>query len=175
MAFAVISVAFEGREHASAPLRFIVRRGDALWIGAAIVFVTLALYNPDPARAPTIGAGLADSVVSAPFLDLALREFVTTIGPLIFVACFALAVMIGDWGGGLVRRFLSFRFLVWVGVISYAMYIWQEALGVTLGLPAEIRVGEHANGLGLIGRFQIRARPSSSPVYCSPSPWPSRC
>lgn len=36
-----------------------------------------------------------------------------------------------------------------IGLCS-ALFLWHEPLRVTLGLSTEIRVGEHAYGLGLI-------------------------
>lgn len=114
MALAVLSVALDGRR-LPAPLRVVDRRPGVPWAVAAVAFVVAAFavelpHDFDPGRiAPSSSFG--GHVLYA----------VVAVG-LILPAVF------GDQRRGRVRRLLRNRVLLWIGVVSYGLYLWHTAV-----------------------------------------------
>jgi peptidoglycan/LPS O-acetylase OafA/YrhL len=115
MAIAVVSVAVERRGRAPARLEGAFRRSWPWWTAAALA-IALAhgafdMFHVDATR-PTLPR-VSDVIVCQ----------------LLFAACAAamlVPVVLG--GGGAIRRLLAARPLVFVGVVSYGMYLWHEPL-----------------------------------------------
>jgi peptidoglycan/LPS O-acetylase OafA/YrhL len=55
----------------------------------------------------------------------------------------------GDGAGGLPRRVLRARWLAWIGMISYGIYLWHLTIAELLGLASD-PLHFSANGLGLV-------------------------
>ena len=43
-------------------------------------------------------------------------------------ACLILPAVFGDQTRGVVRRILAHRALLWIGLVSYGLYLWQPAI-----------------------------------------------
>lgn len=126
MGLAVASVAMQGREQASRVLRVMARRPGVSW-GLAALFFVIAIYPFDIRTAQ-----------QASTLHFVGNRVMLGLAALLLVAPAAFA------GGGLVRRVLSWRFLSWIGLISYGIFLWHFALAAWL---ADFRPGITSPGL----------------------------
>ena len=118
MAFAVVSVAWWGRERESAVLRVVVDRPWVPWALAAVVFWFTATQMGLPR-----GFFLAYDDIS--FLG----------EHLLYALCAALLLapaVFGDGAGGWVRSVLATRTLAWVGLISYGLFLYHGPIVLEL-------------------------------------------
>lgn len=110
MALAVMSVAAAERSASPAAVRVIDRAPWVPWLVAGAAFFAMAH-------------------LTAWFPDSYAIQFVATHE---LQALFALALLLpavfGDPARGLVRRLLANRALLWVGLVSYALYLWHAAI-----------------------------------------------
>jgi peptidoglycan/LPS O-acetylase OafA/YrhL len=105
MALAILSVTQEGRPQAAWLTRFVVRRPTVCWLLAAGCFALL--YH-------------ASRTYSGVTVEVATHALYGVVALLIL-----LPGVLGDAAGGLARRALRFPALAWIGLISYAFYLYH--------------------------------------------------
>ncbi|HEY5143183.1 MAG TPA: acyltransferase [Solirubrobacteraceae bacterium] len=114
MALAVLSVAWHRREAESAPLRTIIRRPWLPWAGAVVFFWVVSTQLQ-------LSRGFffvyTDFNYQAEHVGYALIAFLLLL-PAVF----------GDWAGGWPRKLLALRWMAWLGLISYGIYLYQVPL-----------------------------------------------
>lgn len=108
MGVAVASVVLAERARQPGLVRLVERRSWLPWLAAAATFVLLC----------EIGSGYASHDVEP--LRHELRGLVAL--------CLLLPAVFGEGAGGAVRRLLASRALMWVGLISYSLYLWHPAI-----------------------------------------------
>jgi peptidoglycan/LPS O-acetylase OafA/YrhL len=109
MALAVISVAAADRSRRSGAIELVDRAPWLPWLAAAIAFFLLAhIESVFPAFGPqAIAQHLLQGVVAFALL---------------------LPAVFGDPDRGLVRKVLANRVLLWIGLVSYGLYLWHAAI-----------------------------------------------
>jgi peptidoglycan/LPS O-acetylase OafA/YrhL len=108
MGLAVASVVLAGRERPPALVRLVEERPWVPWAAAAAGFVVLA--------------NLGSSYISAGAEPVRheLRGLIAL--------CLLLPAVFGAARGGAVRRLLAWPPLVWIGLVSYSLYLWHPAI-----------------------------------------------
>lgn len=117
MALAAMSVAYEGREHRSALLRGVAARSGWCWIAAGATYLVLCYAVGLPPRGAAIGNYTAAGWLLEQLLGLA-------VGLLILLP----AIFGSDYRSGLPGVVLSSPVLLYVGRISYGVYLWHLAV-----------------------------------------------
>jgi peptidoglycan/LPS O-acetylase OafA/YrhL len=110
MALAVASVALAGRAGQPAPIRVIERAPWLPWLVAAAAFVVTAQLSH-----------WFEGNWGARFLATHELQAVVALGLL-------LPAVFGNPDTGWVRRLLANRVLLWVGLVSYGVYLWHAAV-----------------------------------------------
>lgn len=130
MALAVVSVRVAGRERVPAPVRLVERRSWLPWLAAAGLFVLIGADT-----------GLHDVELWPYTLQHELAG--------LFGVAMVLPAVFGQDHGGAVRRVLGWSVLVWVGMVSYGVYLWH--------VTVERLVAEHhgLDRLGTIGSTAV--------------------
>jgi peptidoglycan/LPS O-acetylase OafA/YrhL len=113
MGLAVASVAIAGGARSPGVVRLVERWPGALWAGAAILYLVMC----------NVGHGFADADGETTRHLLRGAIAVLLIVPAVF----------GEPGRGLVRRVLANRALLWLGVISYSLYLWHPLIARKIG------------------------------------------
>jgi peptidoglycan/LPS O-acetylase OafA/YrhL len=151
MALAVASVAAgPGDAHSAAPLRFVVRRPGLAWAGSAAAFAGLAaLLQP---------GGLLGIVQALntpqPVAETLAAIVLTSLWAVLLVA----PAVFGERSGGWPRRLLAARPLLWLGLVSYGIFLYHLTVAEFLALPADpIHFSEP--GLGLLDDIPVAATP----------------
>jgi peptidoglycan/LPS O-acetylase OafA/YrhL len=108
MGLAVASVVIARRKRAPGVVRLVERWPGALWAGAAILYLVMC----------NVGHGFADADGETTRHELRGAIAVLLIAPAVF----------GHESRGLLRRLLATRALLWLGVISYSLYLWHPLI-----------------------------------------------
>ncbi len=114
MALAVISVVLKERGRPWAPMAAVARHPGLVWLAAGVAFAALALTVSAPLPTGTIyteGESFRLYVLSALVAILVL-----------------LPAVAGAEQGGWPRRLLMLPWLVWLGLISYGIFLWHHTL-----------------------------------------------
>ena len=151
MALAVVSVAAGGPGRSAALTDAIGRRPGLCWSGALVAFAALAVLRSDVDGLLALVAALTTpQPVAQTLAGVALTAAVV-------VLLLAPAVFAAD-GSGLPRRLLAAPPLVWIGVVSYGIYLWHLTIAEWIARPAMPAQFE-ADGLDLVGRVPFGATP----------------
>jgi peptidoglycan/LPS O-acetylase OafA/YrhL len=114
MGLAVISVWLAGREHQPRAVRLVDRRPGLAWAAAFAAFVIVST------QVGLTGA-FGEHIDRSEFFARHILFTVVAIGLL-------LPAFFGDPANGLVRRVLANRVLLWLGLVSYGIYLWHSAV-----------------------------------------------
>ena len=121
LAIAVVSVVY-WQEGPPRPLRAAAARPELCWAGAASIYVlTVFAFYPAP-------------FIIAPFIDQTSYLTLNLIQGVAAVLLFLPAVF-GNPNRGLPRRFLGHPLLMWIGLISYGLLLWNTTFAAALGYP----------------------------------------
>jgi peptidoglycan/LPS O-acetylase OafA/YrhL len=118
MALGVVSAWYEGREDLPRPLRLLDRYPSIPWAVALVVLGVTSL-------AVGLFGRVAANISGPEYIERHYLLAVISVGLL-------LPALFGDPKRGLVRRFLAWRVLVYLGLISYGAYLWHFAVLVQL-------------------------------------------
>jgi peptidoglycan/LPS O-acetylase OafA/YrhL len=120
LALAAASAYYGSREgEMPAPLRVAAANPSACWAGAVgLYFLTVVLFKPVP-------------FTVADFTDL--EFFAIHLLQCGIAILFVLPVVFGNPNRGTPRRILANPFLLWLGLVSYGLYLWQVTIGIDLG------------------------------------------
>ncbi|HVP01134.1 MAG TPA: acyltransferase [Solirubrobacteraceae bacterium] len=118
MALAVLSVAWHRRESQSRTLVTIIRRPWLPWAGAIVVFWVVSTQ-----------LGLSRGFF---FVFTNFNYQAEHLGYALIAFLLLLPAVFGDWAGGWPRRLLKLRWMAWLGLISYGIYLYQVPLIVWL-------------------------------------------
>ena len=117
MGMAVVSAALQGAQRSSIDA-FMARFGDLSWVAAFAVFTVVALIVP--------GIHYVELPDGRPFAYYVNYQDVLRHALYgLTAALLLLPAVFGTTGGGLARRLLATRWLGWLGLISYGIYLWQ--------------------------------------------------
>jgi peptidoglycan/LPS O-acetylase OafA/YrhL len=149
-AVALAGVAVEGSGRESGLVRMVVRRPGLCWLGAGACLVGLtALLHP---------GGLLNIIVALRTKQSIARTLGGIVLTAVLAALLVLPAIFGERAGGLPRRFLAWRPVAWLGVVSYGVYLWHLAVVELLGLKTD--PGHFsASGLGLVDKIHHATTP----------------
>ena len=141
MTLAVLSVAAAEQNLRSPALQVVTDHSGLCWLGAAACLAGIvAVLHPN---------GLLDIILTLRTqqpLARTLGSIALTAGLMTLLVAPA---VFGDTAGGLPRRVLRAPWLVWIGTISYGIYLWHLTIAELLGLDSD-RLHFSASGLGLV-------------------------
>jgi peptidoglycan/LPS O-acetylase OafA/YrhL len=119
MALAVASVVMWGRERESATLRLII---DRPWICWAVALAGFWFVSTQLNLTRTFFATYSDASYQAEHLGFAAIS-----------ALLLLPAIFGDTAGGWIRTMLSWKWLAWLGLISYGVFLYHGPFVLWLG------------------------------------------
>jgi peptidoglycan/LPS O-acetylase OafA/YrhL len=143
MALAVASVWFETHRKPNA-VQALEERPWIPWLGAAIALLALA----------ELGSQITEFGIRTTELGSLAVHYLQL---LVAVGLFLPAVF-GSPRRGYVRKFLGARALIWVGVVSYGLYLWHVAVIVQISrwhIPQDLGISTGLGGLLVWGLFSI--------------------
>jgi peptidoglycan/LPS O-acetylase OafA/YrhL len=144
MALAVASVAAERAGAAGRVVGLVTARPELCWGAAALAFVGLILVSE-----PEGLTGIVQTLAERQPIPKTLAS-VALSGAL---ACLILLpAVFGESAGGLPRRLLAMRWITWLGVISYGLFLWHLPVAQFIALP-EDPFHFSASGLDLMAQL----------------------
>ena len=122
MGLAVVSVAWDGDgARRPAALQAVADRPGLAWLAALATYALLCILLP-----------------ASPFLFERGQQIGVHIAfGLIALLLMLPAVFAGERGAGLPGRILGQRWMAWLGLISYGIFLWHYVVAVELGYPGE--------------------------------------
>jgi peptidoglycan/LPS O-acetylase OafA/YrhL len=114
MGLAVVSVWLAGRERQPRAVRLLDRRPGLAWAGAFLAFVLVSTQIG-------LTGEFGEHIDRSEFFARHMLFTLVAIGLL-------LPAFFGDPANGLVRRVLANRVLLWMGLVSYGIYLWHSAV-----------------------------------------------
>ncbi len=119
LALAVLSVGLRNRHELPSSLDWVRRRPGASWLGALAVYLVLVATLP------------AIPFIVAPFST---PQFIDVyVGHALFATLLILPVVFGDPNRGVPARVLGNPAILWLGLISYSLYLWHVTIAFDLG------------------------------------------
>ena len=118
MMLAVVSVATHRRQADIAALRLVIRRPWVPWAAAAVVFWFVATQLG-------LSRGFFISYTQTNF-------FGEHVGYAVCALLLLLPAVFGDWAGGWPRRLLATRWMAWLGLVSYGIFLWHSNIMLEL-------------------------------------------
>ena len=118
MILAVLSVTWHRRQAQSTTLRLIIRKPWVPWLLAAAVFAFVSLGM-------NMYRGFLATYTQWNFFGEHVAYAVTAF-------LLLLPAIFGDWAGGWPRRLLAMRWLSWLGLVSYGIFLWHSPIMLKL-------------------------------------------
>jgi peptidoglycan/LPS O-acetylase OafA/YrhL len=147
MAFAVLSVAVERDEiRRGAAVRLVGEHATVCWLVAVAALGGLMALVPRGGLFGLIAATQTRQSAITALARIALEALL--VGGLVAPAVF------GDGRGGLPRRLLSWRPVIWLGVISYSFYLWHLTIVQLIATPGR-GPGFAASGANLLAHVHV--------------------
>jgi peptidoglycan/LPS O-acetylase OafA/YrhL len=144
MALALASAALARRAEVPASVRLVSRAPSAAWLVALALFAAVVIHEGAPGREPFDPAAPGDVSV--------LSDLGNYLAFGLIALCVALpAVFVGD-SPSVVRRILGMRWLGWLGLVSYGVFLWH--------VPLFDQIGNHNTSDPLAWRIAFAAAAS---------------
>lgn len=150
MALAVASVVDARNNDQPRAVRVVVEHPGLCWLGSAACLVGLALLLK-----PGGLLGIVQALTTEQSTAKTVAAIALTAG---FVGLLVLPAVFGERAGGFPRRLLAASPIAWLGLVSYALFLWHLPIAQLLALPAD---PQHfsAPGLGLAGKIAYAQTP----------------
>lgn len=117
MALAVLSVAYQDERLLPRAMKLVTARPGWCWVSAGVVYLIMCVIL-------TSAPGHLFYSASQAFWQYTLSGLVA--------ALIVMPAVFGQRQGGTPRRILSLRWLAWLGIISYGIYLWHATIAITL-------------------------------------------
>jgi peptidoglycan/LPS O-acetylase OafA/YrhL len=150
MALAAITVAIQRGELDSRAIRALAAHPALCWTAALVPYAVLTLLQPPGGLAGIIGALNTPQPSPRAAATIAL----TAVMAFLLVA----PAMFGKPGEGLLRRTLGAAPLAWLGLVSYAFYLYHLTVAQVLGVSAD-PLHFSGSGLGLVDKISFATTP----------------
>jgi peptidoglycan/LPS O-acetylase OafA/YrhL len=118
LALALVSVALERRPEQPAAVRLVAGRPGLCYLGALAIYSVMVVSLPP---------------VPFPLEPDDLNYLAMHVGHLLMATLILLPVVFGDPNRGASRRFLGHPAAVWLGLVSYGIYLWHFSVAYELG------------------------------------------
>ncbi|MEA2455994.1 MAG: hypothetical protein QOI45_2256 [Thermoleophilaceae bacterium] len=149
MALAGITVAVQRGELHSRLVRAVSDHAGLCWAAALVPFAILTAVQPAGGLLAIVASLNTPQPPAKALTNLALMASMAVL----FVA----PALFGDSSKGFVRRALGFTPIAWLGLVSYALYLYHLTVAEFLMLPADDHFSQP--GLGLLDDVHFAAAP----------------
>lgn len=135
MALAVVSVELHQRDRPPRWLNLLAKHPGASWLAAAACLAALtAVLHPGGLL------GVLAALQTKQSYGRALGALALTFAMCVFLVAPAI---FGDQEGGVTRRVLAWRPLMWIGIVSYGVYLWHLPVASLLGEKSDPHFAAH--------------------------------